>query len=181
MTRLERAQLPDVRAERPREVRTKLLLAASIPCTILIGTLIYGIAEHDDFGIDYLPVMGIVIVGLLMGTAPLWTMAARVTVTGSGIEISSFFGTTVLIPWKEIENVGIYGGRPLWGSELVVKIVRKRSSGLTTRALLFFPLNEHMTNFDSLVAEIKTKPITIKLRPGLSDQILWGAIPLPHV
>lgn len=98
-------------------------------------------------------------------------MAAHVVVKDDGIRVTSFMGFSQLVAWSQIQRVGIYRGRSLWGTEELIKVY----GTMMSRPLFFVPLNEHMTNFDSLKAAIEASPVPIQRRPGFIDVAFWGA------
>lgn len=162
-------------AEQPKDYRWRFWLAAAIPSALAVGTLVKSISDHDDFGLGYLPVIAIIVFAIGLVSAPLWTILEKLTVEDEGLNASSFFGTSVFVPWEKIDRIGLYTAGSMWGTDRLLKIIRKNSSGLTTRAIFFVPLNEHISNFDGIVSEILKKPVVLDPHPRTLDRVLWGA------
>lgn len=145
--------MDEVKAERPNEYRSRLLAGELIPTVILFATLLKGITENNDFGPGYLPVLLIILAGLCLAWVPLIAMAGHVVLDNEGVRVTSFAGFSMFVPWSDIRCVGIYRGRPFWGTNELVKIVAPGMS----RLLFLFPLNEHMTNFDLLKGRFRAE------------------------
>lgn len=169
--------MDSVTAENPRSYRLCFWLLPLIVLVISVATLGKSIIDHHDFGAGYLPVIGFMALGVAMVSSPLWIMAARVTVMAEGIEASSYFGTVVFVPWRDLKCVGLYSAHPFWGKGVnrYLKLVLKKAKGFTTRAIFLVPMTDIMSNFDDFVSVILTKPVEVIRRPGVSDRILWGA------
>ena len=167
--------MDSVTAENPRSYRLCSWFLPVIVLVVSVATLGKSIADHHDFDAGYLPGIGLMVLGVAMVSTPLWIMAATVTVMAEGIEASSYFGTVVFVPWQDLKSVGLYSGRPFWGTNRYLKLVRKKANGFTTRAIFFVPMTDNMSNFDEFVSVILTKPVKVIRRPRVSDRLLWGA------